>query len=124
MKNKAANKLNIFKKGDIILVLVFVALIVLTVVFSVKDTKSTEAIVYVDGQVYQYIDMSKDGEYKILDRRMTVLVSKGSLSVADSDCPEKICVHSSSISKDGGMIVCLPNRVMIKTVSKEVDAIT
>lgn len=124
MKSKAAKKQNIFKKGDIVLVLVFVALVVLTIVFSVKNSVSTEAIVYVGGEVYQYIDLSKDGEYKILDGRMTISVSKGSLSVTDSDCPEKICVHSSSISKDGGMIVCLPNKVMIKTVSKEVDAIT
>lgn len=124
MKKSSENNYKLFKKGDIILVAVFIALIVLTIVFSTAGKTSSEAIVYVDGEIYQYLDLTKDGEYEILDGDMTIKVNNGYVSVSHSNCKEQICVHSSAISKDGGMIVCLPNKVMIKISSKEVDAIT
>jgi len=124
MVKKSVEKLKIFKKGDILLIAIFIALVVLTIVFSTGSKTSNEAIVYVDGKVYQYIDLSKDGNYDILDGDMTLQVKNGSLKVAHSNCPEQTCVHSSSISNEGGMIICLPNKVIIKVTSKEVDVIT
>lgn len=112
-----------FKKGDIAIVLVVVLLIVLTLVFALRS-KASEAEIYIDGQLKYRLDLSEDTTLDILDGKMTVQVKNGAISVKNSDCPQGLCVHSSAVDKDGGMIVCLPNKVVIKVVAREVDAIT
>lgn len=102
--------------------LILIVAIVLTIVFATKKD-SGEAEVFIDGKLYEYIDLSVDRDYTILDGDMTLSVKDGAISVSHSNCKEQLCVHSSAISKNGGMIVCLPNKVMIKIVSKEVDVI-
>ncbi len=44
----------------------------------------------------------------------TVSVEPGRICVADADCPDKLCVKCRWISKPGQMVVCLPNRLMVK----------
>lgn len=112
-----------FKKGDIVIALIVVVLVVLTLVFAFgKD--ATEAEIYIDGQLKYRLNLSEDTTLELLDGKMIVKVSGGKISVAQSNCAEQLCVHSSAIDKDGGMIVCLPNKVVIKVVAREVDAIT
>ena len=35
-----------------------------------------------------------------------------------ADCPDQICVHTAEISKDGGSIICLPNRIVLEIISE------
>ena len=121
-KAKTAFK-SLFKWGDIILVLILVVAVVLTIVLATAH-KAQYAEVYVDGNLKYTLDLSVDNTIEILDGKMTLRVQDGKVFVGHSDCAEQLCVHSSPIGKDGGMIVCLPNKVVIKTVSKKVDAIT
>ncbi|OPX45434.1 hypothetical protein CLHUN_08040 [Ruminiclostridium hungatei] len=44
----------------------------------------------------------------------TVTVEPGRICVSEADCPDKSCVNCRWISKPGQMVVCLPNRLMIK----------
>lgn len=55
---------------------------------------------------------------------MVIAVRDGKAYVARSDCGEQLCVSSAAVSAEGGMIVCLPNRVVIKIAGGEVDAVT
>ncbi len=112
-----------FKKGDIIVAFVVVVLIVLTLVFALSKDAG-EAEIYIDGELKYRLDLSQDERIEILDGRMVIAVKEGKIRVESSDCKEQLCVHSSSVSTDGGMIVCLPNKVVIKVVAREVDAIT
>ena len=61
---------------------------------------------------------------EILDGSMTVVVEDGKVYVSHSDCPEQLCVHSAPLTAAGGMTVCLPNKVIVKIDSGEVDAIS
>ncbi len=112
-----------FKKGDIIILLVLIVAIVLTVVFSL-DNNAKYIEIYVDGTLTHRASLSSDTVISLLDGRMTITVSGGRARVSHSDCPEKLCIDSSSIGAEGGMIVCLPNRVVIKAAGGEVDAVT
>ena len=47
-------------------------------------------------------------------------VEDGYAWLDDADCPDKLCVKSGRISKDGETITCLPNKVSI-IVSGEKD---
>jgi len=44
----------------------------------------------------------------------TVCVDSGRARVESSPCPNKICVHMGSVGREGGLIVCVPNRVIVK----------
>ena len=122
--NKAKSTLkSLFKWGDVLIVLVFLVAVVLTIVLATGH-RAEYAEVYVDGQLKYTLDLSENKSIDILDGKMTLRVQDGKVFVVRSDCSEQLCVHSSPIGKDGGMIVCLPNKVVIKTVSKKVDAVT
>lgn len=122
-KNTSKKSQDFFKKGDIIIVVLVVVLAILTLVFAFSNN-ADEAEIYIDGELKYSLDLSTDTEIEILDGKMIVAVKNGKISVKESNCLEQLCVHSSALSNEGGMIVCLPNKVVIKVVSREVDAIT
>lgn len=112
-----------FKKGDLILVVLLVVAIALTVWLATRKDSGV-AEVYIDGELKYELSLDKDASVSLLDGKMTVEVKDGKVRVTDSDCAEQLCVNSAAVSSEGGMIVCLPNRVVVKVVSKEVDAIS
>ena len=114
---------SLFRKGDIILLLVLLVAVALSVWFALRPG-GEEAKVYVDGELRYTFSLSQDDEYDILDGRMTIGVSGGRVSVLRSDCSEQLCVHSAAQSVSGGLIVCLPNHVVIEVGAREVDAVT
>lgn len=121
---KALKKLKgFFKKGDLIIAAVLLVAVVLSVVFASTGGGDTVEI-YVDGQLKYQLDLNADAEIELLDNAMTIRVKNGKAWVEESNCDEQICVHSAPIGKDGGMIVCLPNKVVVKIAGREVDAIS
>lgn len=122
-KNDKSYLKSLFKWGDILLLVIVIVAVVLTVVLATGN-KALYAEVYVDGVLKYQLNLNEDRTLEILDGKMTLKVENGKVYVKDSDCPEQLCVHSSAIGKEGGMIVCLPNKVVIKTTSKKVDAVT
>ncbi len=56
-----------------------------------------------------------------------VVVRNGEAHVADSPCPAKICVKTGKISHTGQIIVCIPNKVIVRVIGTEdlpYDAVT
>ncbi len=125
-KRADKDKLNfkdVFKIGDVLIVVAIIVLVALTIAFSLKQGSGV-AEIYVDGKLVHSVDLSVDDEFDILDGKMTVKVQNGSICVFKSDCKEQLCTHSSPIGKHGGTIVCLPNKVVVVVSTKEIDAIT
>ena len=81
--------------------------------------RGTMAAVYVDGELYDRIDLSAAVvPYEITVTTEygynTLRVSHGSIQVAESDCSEQVCVNQGPI-KDGLLpIVCLPHHLVIQ----------
>lgn len=124
MRNELkSNFKKIFKKGDLILLAVFLVAVILTIVFAVGGDDDVVQI-FVDGQLKYEIGLDANTEISLLDGEMTVVVRDGKAWVEYSDCAEQLCVNNAPVSSSGGMIVCLPNKVVVKVVEKEVDAIT
>jgi hypothetical protein len=48
-----------------------------------------------------------------------VAISRGRVRVAESDCPKGVCRHTGWQSRPGRVIVCLPNRVVVRIVGGE-----
>ena len=114
---------SLFKKWDLLLIAVVLVAAVLSVLFALREDGG-EVRVYRDGELRYTFSLTDDGEYVILDGRMTIAVRDGAVSVVASDCEEQLCVHSAPCSAEGSMIVCLPNHVVIEIGEREVDAIT
>ena len=83
----------------------------------------------VDGKVEREIDLSKDGDYGIVDDNgaYNIINIKGGVAkMKDANCPDKLCMHQGHISKNGESIVCLPHGLIVEIKSKknpEVDII-
>lgn len=43
-------------------------------------------------------------------------IEGGQIWIHDASCPDKICISQGKISHDGEIIVCLPNKMLIKIV--------
>lgn len=57
---------------------------------------------------------------------ITVEADAGRVRVAHSGCPSQDCVHTGWVSRPGGQIVCLPNRLVVSvagTGGSDVDAV-
>ena len=57
---------------------------------------------------------------------ITVEAEPGRVRVLHSDCPSQDCVHTGWVSRSGGQIICLPNRLVITVTggTAEADAVT
>lgn len=87
----------------------------------------TVAVITVDGEVYERIDLSKVKEsYDIeIDTQYghnTVHVVPGGICVSDADCPDGICVRQGMMTNGGIPIVCLPHRLIISIEGSGIDA--
>lgn len=50
-----------------------------------------------------------------------VVIENGEAFVSEADCPDKICVKTPPVSRDGEIICCLPHRMFVE-VSGEKNA--
>lgn len=113
-----------FCKGDWVAIAIVAALAVAVFAcfFSGNQETSSAAQIYLNGQLIQTVDLTKDQTFAIDDRyHSEITVSDGAIFFSDSDCPGKDCVHSGKISASGRSLVCLPNGLEIRILSGETD---
>ncbi|TLS49995.1 NusG domain II-containing protein [Paenibacillus antri] len=125
------------KKGD--LWILFSMLLMVTSVYILKWLhqspeealqKPTIARIELDGKLYRDVELS--GVSEMIEIRTSkgydlLKVDNGGIEVAESDCPEKICMSYGKIDRVGEVIICLPNRMFIKIVDggqPEIDALS
>ena len=90
------------------------------------DTGSV-AVIRVDGQVRDRIDLSKVEEsYEIsIDTEYghnTILVEPGAISVIDADCPDHVCIKQGKLTGGGLSLICMPHRLVIQIGGSGIDA--
>ena len=101
--------------------LVALAVVLLAVVsallFYLPKTQSGALTVVVDvsGQELRRIPLPDFTETTVTSRGYTLHIAAedGAVSVTDSDCPTRDCVHIWAISRAGHSIVCLPAQVVV-----------
>lgn len=100
--------------NDIILNLIIVALCIAVPVcihLASKDEKKT-AVVSVDGHEVWKQDLYTDGTYEV--NGVIVKISDGKAYVAESDCPDGVCMDMKKAQNVGDSIICVPNKVSVK----------
>lgn len=80
-----------------------------------------QAEIYVDGKLYTTLPLNEACRLTVTTRYgyNTVVVADGYISVAESDCADKVCVHSGAINSGVVPIICLPHRLEIRAVSSD-----
>ena len=115
------------RKADVVLFLSITLLAaVLFLFFVIRDARRTDAVleVSVRGEVVGRYPLSEDRVIEIGGN--TAEIKDGKVRMTEADCPDKSCVHTAPVGKDGGVIICLPNRIVLRitgTGEEGVDAV-
>ena len=86
-------------------------------------------IIEVNGEIYGKYDLGGEKTSNTLEIKTKygynkVVIEKNSVFVLESDCPEKQEILQGKIEKAGEMLVCLPNRLVIRIEGEsEVDGL-
>ena len=125
------NVMNFIKKNMTWILVSIILLIALVMYIFPKflAESADQILVLVDGREYGIYSLHETKEIRIeTEQGYNLLVIKeGQAYVAEADCENQVCVHTKPITQNGGQIVCLPHRVVIRlqTIEKrEIDAVT
>ena len=119
----------ISKSDIIIIVAVLVCAALLLIPSALKKDRLT-AEICINGRVEHTIELNEvEKEYDIpIGGRIpvTVTAGRGYICFKESECPDKLCVKSGRLYRNGQTAACLPARVVIsvKGSGKAPDAIT
>ena len=111
MENKP---LKLFKKSDIIIILIFILLAGAALIPKYAKSESLTAVVTANGQEYTEISFSELNEDKYITvNEVTIKASKEGVCFEDSSCRDKICVNTGIINSPGEAAVCVPMNVAV-----------
>jgi hypothetical protein len=117
-------------KADVILIaLLVVATVGSFYAIGSLTTRGRTALVQVDGNTVRKmnLDESSIAEISGVQGKLTVEVRGGKVAITHSDCLNRICVRTGWRSRGGEIIVCVPNKVLVRILpenSVDVRAVT
>jgi len=53
----------------------------------------------------------------------TLVIRDGRADIVAADCPDRLCVHQPSITRDGESIICLPHRITVTVEGGDAAAV-
>lgn len=116
------------KKKDILLFSALFLIIFLVYIFSrLQSPYGETVIIQANGKELFRIPLSEDRVIKIPGPlgESIVEIKDRKVRMLYSPCPDKLCEKEGYISKPGQMIVCVPNRILIKIEARApFDALT
>ena len=127
------------KKGDVCIIF-FVVMIIAISLLLITNKKQGDCVhITVDGETKTYplaqndMIVLVDGEWQNskvyadvhdTDRTNIVVIDHGQVYMKEANCPDRICVKHTPVSKHGEMIICLPHKVFVEiesNVASEID---
>ena len=113
--------MRLIKKTDVFLIIILAVIPVCMLAFnmiSAMDHTETRLVILKDGDVYGTYPLTED---RIIEIGKTNIceIRGGEVKMTYADCPDQICVHSIPISRYGGTIVCLPNKIILSIEGAE-----
>jgi len=88
---------------------------------ALPSVEGTAVLVEVAGTTVEKLDIHENRDFTIpgVKGNMLLEVRDGRVRVRESDCPNRICVRTGWRSREGEVIVCVPNRTVIRILGKE-----
>ena len=113
-------------KRDLILIgILLLTALILFLLFKDKQRNEPDAVavVTVDGTEIARYHLSQDGTFVLNEGSNTLVIENGEAWVSEANCPDKLCMGFGKISKNGEIIVCLPNRLIVMIEGGETSGI-
>ena len=78
--------------------------------------QASTALVEVQGRLFAKLHLAEPRRITVPGKngQVVIEVENHRIRILDSSCPQKICVHSGAISRCGELLVCAPNRIVIR----------
>ncbi|MGI6011020.1 MAG: NusG domain II-containing protein [Ruminococcus sp.] len=111
------------KKKEIILAaVILLAALLLWGILTLLGRPSGDIVrITVNNQLYGEYSLSEDQTIRIGDTNVCE-IKDGAVRMTEADCPDHLCMDSAAITREGGTIVCLPNRVILEVTAEESSA--
>lgn len=113
-------------KFDIFLIILLIGALVswLVIWIVTSSNENKKAIIEYDNEVVLELSLSENKEVRLkelsngktLKYEMLIIVEDGTIRVEENECPNHDCIKEGKKNKIGDVIVCLPNKVVIKVV--------
>lgn len=122
------------KIGDCAIIIAVLALAVIASATLTTANTGNKTVVVMQGKriikqlnldsLKEPLTITIDDEYHNI-----IVLENGKARFAESDCPDKVCVHTGWLSRPGQIAVCLPNKTTLKIQGSnpqdnEIDVIT
>ena len=98
-------------------IILVVAVLAVSIVLIVLNSKlATTAVVYVNGEVVETLNLSEDKTVEIQSENgyNIVKVKNHKVCVLEADCPGGDCVLTGYINRVGQTIICLPHKLVVE----------
>lgn len=114
------------KKGDIVILGIAVLVSGIALWFFQNRNPGASVRITKDGVTSEYAIH----EDRIVEctgengQRNVIRIENGAVFMEEADCPDQVCVKQGAVSKNGEMIICLPNDVFVEIrggEEKEID---
>lgn len=122
METTGKEKIRLFRKTDLIIIAVIIATagVIWLVYNSTFAGKSAKAEIYYYSKLAKTVDLT-DGQERTFsiaeeDDVVLKLDGEGNIQFIQSDCPDKVCIHSGKLHMVGQSAACLPNGIVVKIV--------
>lgn len=121
-------KTKLFKKGDIAVILVILVAAALFWFFRTQQTDRLEAVITVDGETVETIDLSAVKEKRIIeldtDPKVVIAAENGTIYFESAECDDKLCINCGKLSRKGDTAVCLPAKTVVTVSGSDVGVMT
>ncbi len=119
---------NLLTRGDrwLLLILLLASVAMLYQFFPTESSGHTARIIH-KGQVLLELNLNKDQRVTLKGDRgpVVVQVKNRAIRIIESECQSQFCIKSGAISRVNQIIVCVPNRIVIKILGNPgLDVIT
>lgn len=116
--------LKVFRRGDIVVMLVMITTFVLSFK-SFNHLNAQSVIIFRDNKVIAEYPLSENRTFSVEGKigEIKILIKDRGVKVVESSCSHKICIRTGEIKAPNSQIVCAPNHIMIVINSSKEDSI-
>ncbi len=121
-------KTKLFKKGDIAVILIILVAAALFWFFRTKQTDRLEAVITVNGETVETIDLSAVKEKRIIeldtDPKVVIAAENSAIYFESAECDDKLCINCGKLSRKGDTAVCLPAKTVVTVSGSDIGVMT
>ncbi len=109
--------------GDAVIFSLCLFLVLISIFYALRKKSGRDVLLVFAGDEKYIYPLTRDGVYEIPGKIgvSVIRVEDGKARFLDSPCPNKTCVASHPVSKNGEWAACLPNDVFIRVESSSDD---